>query len=151
MFSLLKNWRNRRILKRSTVTDAQWRRVFDALPFLDALNPEERFHLRELAILFCYAKNFEGAHGLQITEPMKLIIALQACLPILNLDLDVYDGWVSIIVYPAGFVQDRIYVDATGVEHHVRRDLSGEAWHRGPLILSWEDVESPNIDNGSNL
>ncbi|MHB1591927.1 MAG: zinc-dependent peptidase [Sulfuricella sp.] len=31
---------------------------------------------------------------------MRLKIAAQACLPILNLGLDYYAGWVSVIVYP---------------------------------------------------
>ena len=60
---------------------------------------------------------FEGARGLAITDAMRLGIALQACLPILNLGLEAYDGWVSVIVYPDEFVveyeeEDEIAVDS---------------------------------------
>ena len=151
MFSLIRNWRNRRIIEQAAIAHETWRRLFAALPFLGNLDTDEQHRLRELAILFCHRKRFEGAHGLEITETMRLSIALQACLPILKLGLDAYDGWVSIIVYPAGFAPDRVYVDEAGVEHHERRDLSGEAWHRGPVILAWEDVGYREDDDSVNL
>jgi MtfA peptidase len=151
MFSLINNWRNQRIIKRSSFTPEQWLQAFEALPFLYDLTSDEQRRLRELAILFCHRKNFEGAHDMVVTDTMRLSIALQACLPILNLDLDAYDGWVSIIIYPASFTPDRVYIDESGVEHHGRRGLSGEAWHRGPVILAWEDVEYSAVDDGSNL
>ena len=151
MFNLLKNWRNRRIIQRSSVTQGQWRLALESLPFLSDLTANDLHRLREKATLFCHRKNFEGAHDLVVTEAMRLNIALQACLPILNLDLEVYDGWASIIIYPASFAPDRVYVDESGIEHHVRRDLSGEAWHRGPVLLAWDDVEYAALDDGSNL
>jgi Mlc titration factor MtfA (ptsG expression regulator) len=46
-------------------------------------------------------KQWSGAQGLQLTPRIQLTIALQACLPILKLGLDWYDGWVGIVVYPA--------------------------------------------------
>ncbi|CAH1385793.1 hypothetical protein NTGM5_160014 [Candidatus Nitrotoga sp. M5] len=32
-------------------------------------------------------------------------------------------------------------VDAIGLVHHEKNVLSGEAWLRGSVILSWDDVE----------
>ena len=40
---------------------------------------------------------------------MKLVNALQACLPLLELGLGVYDGWTAVIVYPSGFVTVYVY------------------------------------------
>ncbi len=128
-----------------------WRQLFEALPFLNALTAEEQRRLRELAILFCHRKRFESAHGLYIDDSMRLRIALQACLPVLNLGLDCYDGWVSIILYPAAFAPQRTWVDDAGVEHVEHRDLSGEAWQHGPVILAWEDVDYPAWADGVNL
>ena len=68
---------------------------------------------------------------------MRLMIAAQACILILNLDLDYYDGWVEIIVYPGEFVRDYEYVDEDGVAHHAHESASGESWLGGPVILSW--------------
>src|SRR5690625_6199183 len=73
---------------------------------------------------------------------MRLALALQACLPILNLGLDYYRGWYSVVLYPTGFVVEHEYEDEYGTVHVGRGELVGEAWERGPVILSWEDVES---------
>ena len=71
---------------------------------------------------------------------MRVIIAAQACILILNLDLDYYDGWVEIIVYPGEFIRDYEYVDEAGIVHHASEPASGESWLGGPVILSWEDA-----------
>lgn len=151
MFTIIRNWLNHRIIKRSMITSAQWIEAFASLPLLERLTDDEKFSLRELTILFLHKKVIEGAQGLVITQFMKLIIALQACLPILNLRLEAYDGWVSVIVYPTGFAPTRVIMDEYGVEHHVQSSLSGEAWQRGPVVLSWDDTEHAGIIDGHNL
>jgi len=72
---------------------------------------------------------------------MKLIIAAQACVPILKLGLNYYSGFTQVSVYPAAFWIERDERDSAGVVHHVRRLLSGESWSRGPIIISWQDVQ----------
>lgn len=121
------------------------------MPLLTGLTAEEKIRLTELAILLLHHKNFEAARGLVITEKMTLIIALQACLPILNLGLACYSGWVSVIVYPAGFSPERLVTDEYGVQHLQRTDLSGESWQRGPVVLAWDAVEHAGIIDGHNL
>ncbi len=108
-------------------------------------------HSVELAILFLHRKIFEGANDLVVTQTMKLIIALQACIPILKLNLSDYDGWVSIIVYPAGFAPKRVVTDEFGVQHSMQSNLSGESWQRGPVVLSWHDTEHAGVIDGHNL
>ena len=141
MFTFFRNWLDRRIIERSTVTRERWETVISSLPLLQGLAEAEKSRLCELAILFCHRKAFEGAHGLVVTEEMALEIALQACLPILKLDLDVYDGWTAVIVYPSGFETEHVYVDEYGVEHVVMSELDGEAWQRGPVILAWDTAD----------
>ena len=51
---------------------------------------------------------------------MRIGIAAQACMLILNLDLDWYRGWTEVIVYPDEFLAEYDYVDEDGVAHHVR-------------------------------
>jgi Mlc titration factor MtfA (ptsG expression regulator) len=151
MFNLLKTWWRKRIVQRSDISEAQWNRAFSALPLLDRLPDNDRQRLRELAILFLHQKSFSGAHGLDVTEEMMLLIALQACLPILNLGIEWYRDWVTVIVYPAGFAPERTEVDEYGLVHRVKRPLSGEAWQRGPVILSWEATENAGVLDGSNV
>jgi Mlc titration factor MtfA (ptsG expression regulator) len=151
MFHWLQNWRHRRIVSLSTIDELQWSRALGQLPILSGLSAAELAELKRLVILFLHHKSLEGAHGLVVTREMSLIIALQACLPILHLGLDWYDGWVSIIVYPAQFVPDRVYVDEYGIEHSGKSVLSGESWHKGPLVLSWEDSEHSGAVDGYNV
>ena len=94
---------------------------------------------------------FEGAQGLAGTQMMTLVIALQACLPVLNLGLGGYGGWVSVIVYPTGFAPKRVFTDEYGVQHSVQSGLSGESWQRGPVVLAWDATENAGIIDGHNL
>ena len=151
MFSFLRSWLNQRILQRSKITPHQWDEAFSRLPLLAGLSGEEKQQLQELAILFLHQKSIEGAHNLQITQSMTLIIALQACLPILKLGLEDYAGWVSVIVYPAAFDPKRVITDENGVVHHVESNLTGESWQRGPVILAWNETRQAGIVDGENL
>ena len=151
MFQLFRHWLDRRIIKRSTITSSQWDEAFDSLPLLESMSASEKVQLRKQAILFMHQKVFEGAHDVVVTESMALIIALQACLPVLNLGIDCYDGWTSVIVYPSGFAPKRVYTDEYGVQHHVQSNLAGESWLHGPVVLSWDETEHAGHIDGSNL
>lgn len=151
MFSFLSSWWQSRIIRRSTITAQQWHDAIDRLPLLQNLTEEEKDKLICLSILFLHYKAFEGAHNLEVTQTMKLTIALQACLPILHLGIEWYRGWVSIIIYPAQFIPERQHVDEYGVVHRSRAVLSGESWHKGPVVLSWEDTEQAGHIDGDNL
>ena len=151
MFKLFNEWWRQRIIKRSTVSSGSWDNAFHQVPLLDYLSEEERTHLRHLAILFLHEKSFVGAHDLEVSEEMQLLIALQACLPILHLGIVWYSGWSTIIVYPAGFAPKREVVDEFGLVHTIKNEVIGEAWQRGPVILSWEDTESAGTLDGHNV
>lgn len=151
MFSYIKNWRRKRIIRQSNITPAQWEAAYARLPLLNNLTAQERRDLRDLAILFLYEKSFSAAHGLVLTQHMVLIITLQACLPILHLGLDWYEGWSAIIVYPEGFVPQHTVMDEYGVVHQTQDVLSGEAWQQGPIVLSWHDAEHAGKLDGDNV
>ena len=82
---------------------------------------------------------------------MRVVIALQACVLILNLDYDWYSGWESVIVYPDEFVTDYEYVDEAGVVHRVNDAMAGEALSHGPVLLSWADVEASADWHGAGM
>ena len=151
MFKFLRKWKQQRIIANSRISPGKWKNAFDQLPLLDHLSAEEKKNLQDLSILFIDEKTFFGAHDLEISEEMTLLIALQACLPILYLGIDWYSGWSSIIVYPAGFATQRTVTDEYGVAHDVRSELSGEAWQRGPVILSWNDAKHAGVRDGHNV
>lgn len=151
MFAIFRQWREKRILANSPYPPAQWHQALERLPVLARLNDRQRQRLVELATLFLHDKTFTGAAELQISDAMRQSISLQACLPILNLGLDWYAGWSSIIVYPDAFRRESSSVDEFGITHSGSRDLSGEAWLRGPVILSWKDAEHAGHLDGHNV
>lgn len=141
MFEFFRAWRRKRALCRSVLDQALWQQVIDKLPFLQGLPPAERQRLQDYTQLFLDEKQMHGARGFVLSDAVRLSIAVQACLPILNLGLDTYQGWVGIVVYPGEFKVRREETDASGVVHEYDDALSGEAWPGGPVILSWQDVE----------
>ncbi|HVO88702.1 MAG TPA: M90 family metallopeptidase [Casimicrobiaceae bacterium] len=153
MFDSLRRWREQRVLRSSAIPDELWREALEALPFLAIYRDDELARLRDKVVLFLDAKHIFGAHALTVTPLMRVIIALQACALVLNLDLALYDGFETIVLYPAEFVPNWEYEDEFGVVHRYDDPLAGEAMHGGPVVLSWPDVEASTDweSSGMNL
>lgn len=149
MFDHLRNWLKSRRIERVQVPDVLWQTVEQRLSFLCWLGLDERLRLRTLAREFLAIKQFYGAHGLDVDDEMRLTIALQACLPILNIGLHAYDDWVGVIIYPGDFVVPRSQMDEDGVVHEFDDEVLGEAWEQGPVILSWQD--DVGVPDGVNV
>lgn len=148
---VFKDWFDESIIKKSTITRQQWDRAYGDLPLLNGLSDHEKKKLEELSILFIDKKSFEAAQGFELTPHMILVISLQACLPILNLGLDCYKQFSSIIVYPAGFKTNRQETDENGIVDYDRAHKLGESWLHGPVILSWYDAKAGGVIDGSNV
>ena len=142
MFDALRRYRRRRVLRTAALPDALWHDACAALPFLAGYTVEELARLRDLVVLFLDAKSIVGAQGHAVTPLQRTIIAIQACVLVLNLDLALYDGFENVVVYPGEFVPGFEYEDEYGVVHRRDEALAGEAMQRGPVVLSWPDVEA---------
>jgi MtfA peptidase len=151
MLKAMRDWKRRRVLRRAQFDEARWRGVVLRLEFVRTLPPADLTRLRDLVVLFLYEKQFAQAPGLELTDEMRWSIATQACMLILNLDLEFYRGWSGIIVYPEQFVPRHQHVDEAGVVHEGDEPYSGEAWLGGPVVLSWADVESTGYSDGVNV
>ena len=151
MFNLIKDWREQSILEGSRFSEDDWRQVADQLAVLSRLSEEELQKLFDLATLFLHDKSIKGAKDFVVTDSMKQSIALQACLPILNLGLEWYKGWSSIIVYPRSYHTKTTTTDEMGIVHEGTQHRSGEAWLRGPVVLSWREVEHSGDLDGQNV
>lgn len=140
MLEFLKTWRRNNVQPNAVLSDALWQDVIVSLPFLQRLSEPEMQRLKSCAELFLQQKEMHGARGFVLSDAVRLAIAAQACLPILNLGLEVYGGWVGIVIYPGEFKVRRQEMDESGVVHEYEDALSGEAWPGGPVILSWQDI-----------
>ncbi|HNC51342.1 MAG TPA: zinc-dependent peptidase [Accumulibacter sp.] len=123
------------------IPDCLWQSVVSALPFLAALDDAEQNRLRHLAEDFLAEKEFAAAGGLTLSDEICVSIAAQGCLPILELGLDYYRGWVGVVVYADEFLIPRSVEDEFGVVHEYQELASGEAWSGGPLLVSWRDAQ----------
>ncbi len=144
--------------RRSRVTGtafpASWRKILQQrVPLVRKLPVPLQLQLKKHMQVFIAEKSFLGCGGLQITEEMRVVIAAQACLLILNRATDYFAGVRQILVYPGAFVVNRTTVDGAGVQQENRQALSGESWSQGQVILSWQDtVEGAAIaDDGRNV
>jgi len=129
----LTDWRRKRVLSRHRMDDALWKAATGGLKFLPAGEK-----LKSLVLLFLAEKEFSGAPGMEVADAMRVSIAAQACLPILELGLDWYAGWTGIVVYPGDFRVRRAELDEHGVMHEWDDELAGEAMPGGPVVLSWD-------------
>lgn len=162
----LQRWLPRRWRSEPHLPEGPWAAILDSHPFLSELSVSDRDRLRLLSGHFLMEKEFHGAHGLVVTDPMALAIAAQACRPLLHIrpptgrsasnPLDAlawYDDFVGIVVQPGAALARRRVADASGVVHHYDEVLAGEAMDRGPVMLSWQEVsQAPDAARtGSNV
>jgi Mlc titration factor MtfA (ptsG expression regulator) len=142
MFDAISRWRQRRVLRRAALPDSLWNDAIRQLPFLVIYDDSAIGRLREKVVLFLDAKGIVGARGHEVTPLQRVIIAIQACVLVLELDLALYDGFENVIVYPGEFLPDWEWEDEAGVVHRNIGALAGEAMPGGPIVLSWPDVEA---------
>ncbi len=151
MFNMIKEWREQRVLDNSKYSQDDWQQAAQLVVILERLDFDELARLFEMATLFLDDKSITGAQGFEITDRVRQSIALQACLPILNLGLDWYAGWSSIIIYQGSYKSVTKTVDEFGIVHEGHQHRSGEAWLRGPVVLSWKDAKHSGERDGHNV
>lgn len=133
-------WRRERIFRQEF--PAAWERILrEHLPLFAKLPLHLQEQLRNLIKLFIHDKLFVGCAGLSITDEMRVLIAAQACLLILNRPSTGYADLRSIYVYPSAFRATHTVRDELGLEQTESRDLLGESWSHGRVVLAWDDVQ----------
>jgi Mlc titration factor MtfA (ptsG expression regulator) len=138
MFSFLR--KRRRPALRAQPFPGAWTRILESnVPAYRRLPAELRAQLHGHIHVFLAEKHFEGCDGLEITDEVRVTIAGEACLLVLNRETDYYPDLVTILVYPSIF-----YADVEDADGHIvseyKEDRSGESWDLGVVILSWEDA-----------
>lgn len=152
VFATLRKWRRRRLEK--LAFPAGWLSVLrERVPYYRVLSRTEQDQLQKLIRVFLAEKKFEGCDGLEMTDEIRVTITAQACILLLNREHDYYAGLHSILVYPSSYLAPSRRVDAAGVVHEGDEGRLGEAWLRGAIILSWDDVrrDSADFQNGHNV
>jgi Mlc titration factor MtfA (ptsG expression regulator) len=146
------HWRRHRIARRPF--PAAWREVLRRqVPIVARLPAALQLQLKRRMLVFIAEKPVIGCNGLQVSEAMRVVIAAQACLLLLNRRGEGFPNLRQVLLYPDPFVVDRVAPAAAGVLHEQRRALAGESWAQGQVILSWADVQAGAAapDDGRNV
>ena len=122
------------------------------LPFYRRLPIDMRGRLDGLINQFLADVNFVGCDGQEIDDEVRVTIAAQACLLIVNKPERWFDGLRTIYVYPEAFKGQHTTSDGT-VHHENTQTRSGESWQYGPVVLSWSHARFGALvpDDGRNV
>jgi len=136
---LFGEWRRQRI--RRQPFPAEWRQILRRrVPYFRALPADLQLQLKKRIQVFLAERPFIGCAGLEVTDEMRVTIAAQACLLVLNRRGESFANLRQILVYPGPFVVDKLHADGSGVLQEQRQALAGESWTIGQVVLSWEDT-----------
>ena len=149
-------WRRLRQRRRdqilSTPLTPQQREVLTKLvPIVRRLPESLRPKLEGRINLFLDQVTFRGNRDLEVSKEMRLSIATQACLLIVNSPVW-YETLRNVLIYPSAFRARRSTHDGF-VVHESDHGMLGESWSRGPVVLSWDDAlrGGLNPDDGHNV
>ncbi len=131
---------------------AQQAMLAPRFPIYRKLPKELRLKLEGKINLFLHQVRFHGQDELEVTEEMRLLIAAQACLLIVNKDDLWYDDLRSILIYPGAFKSKQTEHDGY-VETERENTRIGESWESGPVVLSWAHAARGAFidDDGHNV
>lgn len=115
--------------------------------------PEElKLQLHKKILVFLDEKPFEGCGGIEITDEIRVTIAGQASMLLLNKKDEFFSILTSVIVYPSAYIAKEVDYNTGSIvdSDHVRL---GESWNSGVLVLAWDDVKRGAIDikDGQNV
>ena len=148
----LKKWRRNRLAGRQFPAD--WLAVIEKnVPFYNKLPDADKKELQRHILIFAGEKHFVGCGSLKMTDEIKITIAAQACILLLHRLTDYYPGLSSILVYPQAYVAHHLEYLAGGIVAEGPQVRQGESWHRGAVVLSWDDVrrDAADIHDGHNV
>ena len=121
---------------------AHWHQALAGVPWLRTIDSGREAKLQALVTRFLRDKAITPVQGLRLNEVQRLRLAILCCMPLVEFGPEGLHGWSELLVYPDAFRVQRSHQDAHGVLHEWDDELIGEAWERGPVILSWADVRT---------
>ncbi len=152
-FGLRHALRQRKIarLLATPLTPKQRAIVEQLVPITRRLPPDLRPKLEGKIIRFLNQVTFYGNQGVEVNEEMKLSIAAQACLLIVN-SPSWYETIRTVLIYPSAFETHRGTHEGY-IVHEGSDALLGESWARGPVVLSWDHALKGGLDaeDGHNV
>lgn len=131
-----------------------WRKIIQKrMPYFRKMPTDLQLQLKEHIQVFIEEKAFVGCNGVKITDDIKVTIAAQACLLLLNRKTNYFPKLKTILVYPRAFIKQQQQQSTDGVHFTHQLALSGESWDIGRVVLSWEDTVHGafHVEDGHNV
>lgn len=119
--------------------DERWQHVLErGFEHWRTLTPAELDRMQALVARFVRDTRWEPARGFDLTEEIQVLIAAQASMLLLGLELDEYPQLSSVIVHPSTVRLTGEHGVGGGMRSSAIRTLAGQAHYRGPVVLSWK-------------
>jgi Mlc titration factor MtfA (ptsG expression regulator) len=144
--------RNRKSLIAGKTPDS-WGRWLGRLWFFDQLSDDQQQKIIAAVKVLVAEKNWESCGGLAMSDEIRVTIAGQIGWLVVGLGPEYFDQVQSILVYPDAYRVEDKQVTSGGLVLEGDSARQGEAWYRGPVILSWDDVQAGGFssNHGHNL
>ncbi len=135
----------------ASIPEPLWRATLASLPFLDRLNSADQARLKQLCEQLLDRKPVAGVGDFDISDEIAVLVAAQACVLVLNLDLSLYDDMSAILIFPDAFPVRQRQIDEAGVVHEWDEELAGEAVEQGgAVVLSWPDMAHEQAEDAAH-
>ena len=120
------------------VFDPAWEPILtDGFEHWSLLDDDELDRMRMLVAQFVTRWRWEASRGFELSETIKVLIAAQASMLLLGLDLDNYPKLTSVIVHPSTVRLTGTHATGAGTYSTAPQHLLGQAHSKGPVVLSW--------------
>jgi len=96
--------------------------------------------MRMLTARFIADNDWEAARGMEITTDVQVLVAAQASMLLLGLEIDEYFDVTSIIMHKSTVRLRGTHRGAAGTMSEGVQHLAGQATPKGPVVLSWSAV-----------
>src|ERR1700730_13753572 len=142
MLGFLKERQRKRLKARPFPNE--WLKIIKRrVAFFIRLSAADQAELLDHTQVFLAEKRFEGCAGLEITDEIRVTIAVQACLLLLHRKTDYFPRLLTVLVYPSTYLVDE------------QRPVEGPVWEEGQMsrlvetgrtmgsmVLAWDAVKS---------
>ncbi|MHC4256851.1 MAG: M90 family metallopeptidase [Planctomycetota bacterium] len=122
------------------------------IPLYVRLPADLKQQLHGMVNVFLAEKEFVGCSGQEITDEVRVTIAAQACMLLLNRKTNFFPKLKTIYVYPHTYVAKGLMNDG-GLIVEGKSVRLGESWQNGPVVLTWDSITggARNVQDGRNV
>lgn len=146
LFSWLQRRRRQQLL--AAPCPPQWEAILEAnVHHYRRIEPQQQARLRDWVRIFVAEKHWTGCGGLDLTDEIRVTIAGNAGLLALGTTDFYFDKVQSLLVYPDDYRRPDASPEGELVDEEAA--FHGEAWHRGPIVLSWREIRRNIRSRGS--